>query len=103
MVELIGQRISNYQIQGILGRGGFADVYIGRHIYLGSYAAIKLLHSTVVGDNNHNNFIQEARILAQLSHPHIIRILEFGIEFKYGVSDYGLCSQWITSPTPYLC
>jgi serine/threonine protein kinase len=79
MADLIGQQISNYQIQALLGSGAFADVYIGTHIYLGNYAAIKVLRTKLIGEE-HDSFVQEARILTQLVHPHIVRMLEFGVE-----------------------
>src|SRR5581483_10753920 len=63
----------------LLGRGSFADVYLGEHIHLKSFAAIKILY-TQLTDDLHENFLNEARILAQLTHPHIVRLLDFGIE-----------------------
>jgi len=79
MADLIGQQISNYQIQALLGSGAFADVYIGTHIYLGNYAAIKVLRTKLI-DEQHDYFVQEARILTRFVHPHIVRMLEFGVE-----------------------
>jgi serine/threonine protein kinase len=91
MVELNGQQVGNYRLQEFLGRGGFAEVYRGEHIYLGSHAAIKILHTRLTG-NEHASFIQEARVLTRLIHPHIVRILEFGIEREqnqaYLIMDY---------------
>ena len=52
MADLIGQQISNYQIQALLGSGAFADVYIGTHIYLGNYAAIKVLRTKLIGEEH---------------------------------------------------
>ena len=34
-------QLGNYRLIRLLGRGGFADVYLGRHIHLKSYAAVK--------------------------------------------------------------
>ncbi|MBV9709431.1 MAG: serine/threonine protein kinase, partial [Ktedonobacteraceae bacterium] len=38
--ERIGQRLGNYTIIQLLGQGGFAEVYLGEHIYLKSQAAV---------------------------------------------------------------
>lgn len=41
----LNQRLGNYQLTRLLGHGGFADVYLGEHIYLKSLAAIKILRT----------------------------------------------------------
>jgi eukaryotic-like serine/threonine-protein kinase len=73
----IGQQLGNYQLIQLLGKGNFAEVYLGGHIHLGTLAAVKVLHTHLM---NVNAFRTEARIIAHLIHPHIVRILEFGIE-----------------------
>lgn len=40
-----GQQLGNYRLIRLLGRGGFADVYLGQHIHLNSHAAVKILHT----------------------------------------------------------
>jgi WD40 repeat protein len=52
---------------------------LGEHIYLNTQAAIKVL-STHLADNELEQFLHEARIIARLEHPHIVRVLEFGVE-----------------------
>jgi eukaryotic-like serine/threonine-protein kinase len=73
----IGQQFGNYQLFQLLGKGSFAEVYLGGHIHLGTLAAIKVLHTQSM---DVNAFRTEARIIAHLIHPHIVRVLEFGIE-----------------------
>ena len=34
MADYSGQQLGNYQVIGLIGRGGFADVYLGEHNYL---------------------------------------------------------------------
>jgi eukaryotic-like serine/threonine-protein kinase len=58
--------------------GGFADVYLGHHIHLNTQAAIKILH-TPLESKNIEQFRTEARTLAHLIHPRIVRLLDFGI------------------------
>lgn len=79
MADRLGQRFGNYQLIRLLGKGGFAEVYLGEHIYLRTLAAIKVLQ-TQVGDEEADYFITEARLLMDLRHPHIVRVLEFGVE-----------------------
>lgn len=79
MTDRVGQQLGNYRLVSLLGQGGFADVYLAEHIHLASLAAIKIL-GTRLTDELRENFFYEARILAHLIHPHIIRTLEFGLE-----------------------
>jgi serine/threonine protein kinase len=89
MTEQIGQQFGNYQLTQLLGEGGFAQVYLGEHIYLGTQAAIKLL-SMQLNDDNREGFLIEARTLARLIHPNIVRVLDFGVKEKipFLVLDY---------------
>ncbi len=75
----IGQQLGNYRLVRLLGQGGFADVYLGEHVYLKTLAAIKVLHAQIT-DDNMEGFITEAQTIARLKHPHIIRVLDFGVQ-----------------------
>lgn len=79
MAGRIGQQFGNYRLLRLIGHGGFADVYLGEHIYMGTQAAIKVLH-TQLGDKEVGRFREEASMVARLEHPHIVRVLEFGME-----------------------
>jgi serine/threonine protein kinase len=79
MTDYVGQQFGHYRLIRLLGQGGFADVYLGEHIHLGSFAAVKILYARLV-DEYHEHFLNEARTLERLSHQHIIRMLDFGIE-----------------------
>lgn len=89
MADRVGQQLGNYRLMRLLGRGGFAEVYLGEHIFLGTQAAIKVLHIQVAGSET-EHFIAEARTIAHLQHPHIVRVLEFGMqqETPYLVMEY---------------
>ena len=74
--SLVGRQFGNYQLLRLLGAGGFAEVYLGKHIDLDTQAAIKVLH-TQLSPTDIDNFRKEARTIAHLHHPHIIRVLDF--------------------------
>ena len=44
MADRVGQQLGNYVLTQFLGKGGFAEVYLGKHVYLNTNAAIKALH-----------------------------------------------------------
>lgn len=81
--------MGNYRLIRQLGHGGFADVYLGEHIYLKTEAAIKVLH-TQLQHEDIEKFRSEALTIAHLMHPHIIRVLDFDVEnsVPFLVMDY---------------
>ena len=79
MADRVGQKLGNYRLVRLIGKGGFAEVYLAEHQYLRTQAAIKLLH-TQLADDDLTYFQAEARTVAHLVHPHIVRVLEFGVE-----------------------
>ncbi|GLV58720.1 hypothetical protein KDH_55500 [Dictyobacter sp. S3.2.2.5] len=78
MADYVGQQFGPYHLLRLLGQGGFADVYLGEHVHVGNTAAIKILYARLI-DEYHERFLNEARTLARLSHPHIVRMHDFGI------------------------
>ena len=79
MADFVGQQLGNYRLVRLLGQGGFADVYLGEHIYMHTQAAIKVLYNQLTPVDV-ELFRLEAQTVARLDHPHIIRVLEFGVE-----------------------
>src|SRR6266567_3841954 len=79
MSNRVGQQSGNYLLLSLLGEGGFAEVYLGEHIYLKTQAAIKVLHSRLMSEKQ-EAFLAEARSIARLKHANIVRVLEFGVE-----------------------
>lgn len=84
-----GQQLGNYRLAHLLGAGGFAEVYLGEHVHLGTQAAIKILHTRLQSEDA-EVFLAEARTVAHLRHQHIVRVLDFGIDgsIPYLVMDY---------------
>ncbi len=80
MADRLGQQLSNYRLVQLLGEGAFAEVYLGEHIHLKNhYAALKVLHASLSGERQ-KAFLDEAQMLVQLTHPHIVRMLDFAVE-----------------------
>lgn len=63
MVDRTGQQLGNYVLKGLLGQGGFADVYLGEHVYLKRLVAVKVLQMRMT-KNELQEFVLEAQILA---------------------------------------
>jgi serine/threonine protein kinase len=76
--DRVGQQLANYRLVRLLGQGGFADVYLGEHVYLNTQAAIKVLQVRLTDDDK-QSFLEEARTIAHLRHPSIVRILEYDV------------------------
>jgi WD40 repeat protein len=89
MADRIEQQLGNYRLVRLIGVGSFAEVYIGEHVYLSTLAAIKVLHLRLASANQ-EVFLRESRTVASLSHPHIVRILDYGVNEKtpFLVMDY---------------
>lgn len=79
MNDRVGQQFGNYRLIRLLGRGSFAEVYLGEHIYLKTSAAVKLLHRSLT-DEDAERFLTEARMLARLKHPYIVSVLDFDMQ-----------------------
>jgi len=76
-----GQKIFEYEIVRLLGRGGFATVYEAKDRMLDRRVAIKQLRlDKVKHQRNVKRFIQEARIAATLEHPNVLTVYGLRIE-----------------------
>jgi serine/threonine protein kinase len=78
MADYVGRQLGNYRVTRLIGEGAFAQVYLGEHIYLGTQAAIKVLNAQAA-DYPMDWFRMEARTIARLIHPNIVRVLEFDV------------------------
>jgi serine/threonine-protein kinase len=74
--EVLGGR---YELRGVLGRGGMAEVRDGWDIRLDRPVAVKLLHPVFTTQpDNRMRFEVEARAAAALNHPHIVSVHDSG-------------------------
>jgi ABC-type transport system substrate-binding protein/serine/threonine protein kinase len=89
VADRIGQQLGNYRLVSLLGQGGYAEVYLGQHVRFKQQAAIKVLHAHL-SEQEAEHFQQEAETIAQLSHPSIVRVLDFDVQegIPFLVIDY---------------
>src|SRR5260370_34892952 len=71
----LGQQVGNYRLTAWLGQGGFADVYLGEHIYLKTQCALKMGHVPLSEDT----FLKEARTISSLVNPNIERDYDYEV------------------------
>jgi serine/threonine-protein kinase len=75
----IGRKLGNYTILNLIGRGGSGRVYLAQHTILERQAAIKILRADLDAVDQHlDHFLQEARTIAKMRHPHIVQLYDFG-------------------------
>ena len=68
-----------YQLDHLIGRGGMAAVWSATDIVLGRPVAVKRLHPGMLADEEHaERFRREALLVARLSHPNLVHLLDRG-------------------------
>jgi serine/threonine protein kinase len=78
-IEEIQALFPQYEIVGLLGRGGMGAVYKGWQRSLDRFVAIKILPPGRTDDSQYaERFKQEARSMAKLSHPGIVAVFDAG-------------------------
>ncbi len=78
--KLLGTSIDNrYWIERRIGKGASGNVYAAVHRDLGRRLAIKVFRSQLADDDaGHERFEREGRLLADLQHPHLVRVHDLG-------------------------
>ncbi len=75
--EVYGGR---YELRGVLGRGGTAEVRDAWDVVLGCPVAVKVLYPSVSAQPDcRRRFATEARSVARLNHPHIVAVRDSGV------------------------
>jgi eukaryotic-like serine/threonine-protein kinase len=73
-----GWDVPGYTEVRVLGSGGFGDVVLAQHDQTGTLVAVKYLRPELLGDPGFANmFREEARVLAALDTPHVVRLYEY--------------------------
>jgi len=71
-------QVGNYILVRPLGEGGMGTVYLAQHYHLRYYAVVKSLHPHYAQNEAlRQRFFTEAQVMAQLSHPAIVRLYDF--------------------------
>jgi serine/threonine protein kinase/formylglycine-generating enzyme required for sulfatase activity len=82
----IPEWIGRYRVEKLAGEGGFGLVYLARDEQLHRAVAIKVPHARRISrPEDAQAYLDEARILASLDHPHIVPV------YDVGCTDLGLC------------
>ena len=110
MDNMAGKDLGRYHVIEPLGKGGMASVYKAFDSTLERNVAIKIIRSdAIVGDDQAQflaRFQREARALAQLDHPYILKVLDYGEQagIPYLVMPFvegGTLKEKMGHPMPY--
>jgi hypothetical protein len=85
--DLTGERIGSYRLEAALDQGAFGRRYRATHVVLDSPRVVEVGEA---GAGGRDRFLREARTAAQLEHPDLAAVLDFGIEgeLQYVVTEY---------------
>ncbi len=74
-----GETFGDYEIDGVLGRGGMGVVYAATHTRIRRRVALKVIAPELAGADEYRvRFLNEAATLVRLDSPHIIQVLDHG-------------------------
>src|SRR3979409_1609130 len=92
MSTILGTSLNGrYRLEARIGSGGMSTVYRAMDVTLERQVAIKLMNREVASDSDQlERFPREARRGAQLSHPHIVGVIDAGEDDgrPYSVLEY---------------
>jgi tRNA A-37 threonylcarbamoyl transferase component Bud32 len=80
MSTLVGMKLNGrYRLDAQIGSGGMSTVYRAFDAVLERRVAVKLMHAEIAADSDQlERFRREARAVAQLSHPHVVGVIDAG-------------------------
>ncbi|MFC7326128.1 Stk1 family PASTA domain-containing Ser/Thr kinase [Marinactinospora rubrisoli] len=95
--RLLGGR---YELDGVVGRGGMAEVFRARDLRLDRFVAVKTLRSDLARDHTfQERFRREAQSAASLNHPSIIAVYDTGEDVVDGVSIPFIIMEYVDGRT----
>ena len=75
----VGTRLSGrYRLDGLLARGGVGVVYTSWDAATERPVAVKVLPRSLDQGAKRERFLREAQIAARVTHPHVVKVLDFG-------------------------
>ncbi|MDX1989662.1 MAG: serine/threonine-protein kinase [Candidatus Obscuribacter sp.] len=80
-----------YQVKSLVASGGMGTVYLVEHLQLKRRLALKTLKKDRINQSAWNSFVLEAKVLARLEHPNLVKVYDLGIinnRLPYYVMDY---------------
>ncbi len=82
----LGKTFANrFRIERPLGEGGMGKVYLATQLSMGRQIALKTLHPQLVTERRHlRRFYREAQAASQLTSPHVVRVIDFGVDEATG-------------------
>ncbi len=81
---MLGKRLGDrYEVTAEIGRGGMGVVYAARDSVLEREVAIKVISPAQVDKDLEERFKREARVVAQMDHPSIVGVYDFGAEAEH--------------------
>ena len=83
MSDLIGKRLGQYEILESIGQGGMASVYKAHQESMDRDVAVKVIKPDLAETGDFiKRFEREAKVIASLSHLHILKVFDYGEEEK---------------------
>lgn len=91
-----GFTLGKYKLMGLLGKGGMSSVYLAEHVLMRRRCAIKVLPIKRVKDSSYlDRFYREARAVAALDHPNIIRAYDIDLEMEKDTEIHFLVMEYV--------
>ena len=89
-----------YELGEVIGRGGMAEVHVGRDLRLGRRVAVKLLRTDLARDPSFQaRFRREAQASASLNHPNIVAVYDTGETDVSGVAVPYIVMEFVDGTT----
>src|SRR4051812_38086300 len=83
MVELEPGTVvaGRYKLERAMARGAMGSVWVARHLQLEIPVAVKFMDASFVGSPDARaRFAREAKASARLQSPHVVQVLDYGVE-----------------------